>query len=261
MSSNPQITTDISTKAILTEAWQKVHGNKQTICFAALVYTLSHFVVLSVTKGAIAYLLFPILRLSVLDAVYFIPLIILLLGLISSFMLWPMLAGILMMGVHCSKKLPIKLSMIFKYYSLKLSATYLIIFFLLQTVAWIFFMQTVTWVFLMWLTRLTSIITMILSAYITISYSLVTPLLIEKKLSIWASLEASRKTIAKHYWKVLGLAVSLLFIYLIGVMPVFIALDPSLSVARLAFPLGITLIWSVPLSVIAYGTLYQKLFD
>ena len=79
--------------------------------------------------------------------------------------------------------------------------------------------------------------------YLAFAYILTLPLLVEKGLTPWQALETSRKTISNKWFKFFGLLLVL-----------------GLIVTVSAIPLGIGLIWTVPLSVIALGIAYRNMF-
>ena len=79
--------------------------------------------------------------------------------------------------------------------------------------------------------------------YLSVAYIFAMPLAVEKNLSIWQALETSRKAVTKHWFLVAGL------MFVLGLI---------LAVSALA--LGIGLIWTVPLAVIAYGIAYRNIF-
>jgi uncharacterized membrane protein len=79
--------------------------------------------------------------------------------------------------------------------------------------------------------------------YLAVAYYLALPLVVEKNLGPWQALEASRKAITHRWFAVFGLVLLLMLINLIGMIP-----------------LGIGLIWTVPLTMIAMGVLYRNIF-
>lgn len=79
--------------------------------------------------------------------------------------------------------------------------------------------------------------------YLMIGYLLTFPLIIDKKMSPWQAMEASRKAIHTVWWKIFGL-------YLL------IGLICCIS----AMPFGIGLIWTLPMAVILCGVVYDYLF-
>lgn len=79
--------------------------------------------------------------------------------------------------------------------------------------------------------------------YLIFSYMLVMPLIIEKGMSPWQAMEASRKAIHRCWFKVFWLQL-ILGVTLIGS----------------AFLLGIGLIWTVPMCILAAAILYREIF-
>ena len=80
--------------------------------------------------------------------------------------------------------------------------------------------------------------------YLAVSYAFVYTLIVDKGLDIWEAMELSRKTVTEQWFKFFGLSI------LSGIIIVISAI-----------PLGIGLIWSIPMTYIAYGLLYHRLFD
>ena len=80
--------------------------------------------------------------------------------------------------------------------------------------------------------------------YLIVAYSLALVLVVDKDLGPWEALETSRKAINKCWFSVLGL---------------WLLLGLVLAVAMI--PLGIGLIWALPLTMLSFGVLYRNLFD
>lgn len=78
--------------------------------------------------------------------------------------------------------------------------------------------------------------------YLAIAYIFATPLMIDKNLTPWQSLEASRKAVTHNWFKFLGLGILLYLILVLSIISV------------------VGWIWAVPMCMIAYGVLYQKIF-
>lgn len=78
--------------------------------------------------------------------------------------------------------------------------------------------------------------------YLMIGYLLTFPLIIDRKMSPWQAMEASRKAIHKVWWRIFGL-------YIITILIIGIS----------AIPLGIGLIWTAPMAVILCGVVYNYL--
>lgn len=81
--------------------------------------------------------------------------------------------------------------------------------------------------------------------YLSVAYAFTLPLIVDKNMDVWAAMEHSRKTVTKHWFKVAGVMGLLTIIMILG-----------------AIPLGIGLIWTVPLMFVTlYGLLYPLMFD
>ena len=79
--------------------------------------------------------------------------------------------------------------------------------------------------------------------YLSIAYSFALPLMVDKKLDIWGAMEVSRQAVTKHWFTIFGVNLTLVFIVTLS-----------------AIPMGIGLIWSVPLLMITQGVMYRKMF-
>ncbi|MBT8360735.1 MAG: hypothetical protein KJO32_07245 [Deltaproteobacteria bacterium] len=78
--------------------------------------------------------------------------------------------------------------------------------------------------------------------YLTIGYSLTLPLILDKGLGPWAAMEASRRVIHQKWWQVFGLYVVMYVIYFIS-----------------CIPLGLGMIWTIPMFFALTGVLYHVL--
>jgi len=79
--------------------------------------------------------------------------------------------------------------------------------------------------------------------YLAIAYIFVYPLILEKDMGIWEAMETSRKAVSKHWFLIVGLMLG---------MSVILVLS--------AIPLGIGLIWTIPMAYIFTGILYSRIF-
>jgi len=79
--------------------------------------------------------------------------------------------------------------------------------------------------------------------YLTVGYALTLPLILDKGLGPWEALEASRKAIHKKWWTVLGMYLVMMLLYMVSMIP-----------------LGLGLIWTVPMFMVLMGVLYSRLF-
>lgn len=137
----------------------------------------------------------------------------------------PLTAGMVMLGIQCAAGRPIAFNDLFKYLP---QALPIIVATLLMSVM----------IFIGYL------LLVIPGIYLSIAYLLTIPLVVERGLSPWQAMEASRKAISQHWFKVCGL---------------FLTLGLMLLVS--AIPLGIGLIWTLPLAIICTGMLYRCIFS
>jgi uncharacterized membrane protein len=79
--------------------------------------------------------------------------------------------------------------------------------------------------------------------YLAIGYSMTLPLIVDRKMSPWQAMEASRKAIHAVWWKIFGLFIIMSLIFMVAMLP-----------------LGLGIIWTWPMCVILAGVLYRSLF-
>lgn len=141
-----------------------------------------------------------------------------------SLITYPLSAGIVMMGIHQAAGKPVNISMIFGY-----------------------FHQTIRLILLHLLLAVLVLIGLLLlilpGIYLMLAYTMAMPLLIEKNMGIWDALETSRKAIGKRWFTVFAIYI-LLFVLLV----------------LAALPLGIGLIWVLPLCATVMGVMYKTIF-
>lgn len=145
-------------------------------------------------------------------------------SLLASALAYPFMAGINMVGIRRAVDQPISFNEIFSHFGSTLPLL-------------------ITAIVSMLLIYLGMFLLIIPGLYLAIAYMLAVPLVVERGLSPWQAMETSRKAISQHWFKVFGLFLLLGLITLIGVLP-----------------LGIGLIWAIPLFVISMGVLYRTIF-
>ena len=79
--------------------------------------------------------------------------------------------------------------------------------------------------------------------YLSIAYMFTLPLIIEKNMDFWQAMETSRKAVSQHWFKLFFIGALMMFICLIS-----------------AIPLGLGLIWTLPMFVALHGALYRRIF-
>ncbi len=134
--------------------------------------------------------------------------------------MYPMYAGLFMMGVHRSVDLPVKGTMVFGYFGVMLSIFFAML--LITAFSFIGFLLVIPGI------------------YLSIAYSMAIPLIAEKKLGVWAAMEASRRAVTKHWFKYF-------FTYLLM----------GLLLTVSAIPLFIGAIWTLPMMIAVIGILYR----
>ncbi|HEY3487273.1 MAG TPA: hypothetical protein VGL10_04350 [Gammaproteobacteria bacterium] len=199
---------------VFSEAWQKTNGFKGKALGAFVLL----YVVLFLTMLGLMFVL------GVESQAEQNPLTSLIIQLVIALIVYPMSAGIMMMGIHQVAGKPVKVGMIFGYFdkTLRIFGLYL-----LMTI-----MIAIGFVLLI-----------IPGVYLAVAYTLALPLLIEKNMGIWEALETSRKALSKRWFTVFVIFVLLGLLFVAGTIP-----------------LGIGLIWVIPLSITVMGVMYKTIF-
>ncbi len=138
--------------------------------------------------------------------------------------LLPLMLGIIIMGIQRAAGRDINANTIFGYFSktFSLFATMLIMSIMLAIGFLLFILPGI---------------------YLSVAYYMALPLVVEKNMGPWQALETSRKAVTRRWFRMFG------FLFIM-----------SIIVAISIIPLGIGLIWSLPLLIIAYGIIYRNMF-
>lgn len=148
----------------------------------------------------------------------------LIIQLVVNLIMLPMMAGIMILGIKRSVDAPIKSGSVFAYFS-KMIPLFLTM-------------------ILMYIMIIIGFLLLVLPGiYLSVAYYMAMPLVVEKGMSPWQALETSRKAVTRRWF-------SVFFFFIILSIIVFIS----------AIPLGIGLIWTMPLMIIAFGVLYRNMF-
>jgi len=145
-------------------------------------------------------------------------------GAIATALAYPFLAGVTMVGIRRAAGQPISVNELFSHFG---RAVPLISAALLITL----------------LTYIGFFLLVIPGIYLSVAYMLAIPLIVERGLSPWEAMEVSRKAITQHWFKIFALFLLLALIQLVSMIP-----------------LGIGLVWSIPLWVMSMGILYRTIF-
>jgi len=136
----------------------------------------------------------------------------------------PMIMGVVIMGIKRSVDVPISAGSVFNYFSkmLPLFATMILI-----------YIMVLIGLFLL----------VIPGIYLMFAYYMAMPLVVEKGMSPWQAMEVSRKAITHRWFSVF---------FLLMIMGIILTIS--------MIPLGIGLIWTLPMMMIAYGIMYRNMF-
>jgi len=136
----------------------------------------------------------------------------------------PMMAGLLMMAIKLAVRASTDVTEIFRHYN-KIVPIIIVNFLMLIMIA------------------IGTCLLVLPGIYLAVSYYLAIPLIIEKDLGPWEAMEASRKAITHHWFKVFFLYLALVVILLISGLLLFIGL-----------------IWTLPMTLLVGGVLYRTIF-
>lgn len=143
--------------------------------------------------------------------------------LLTAFVLWPLLAGLVMLGARRAAGAATRAGMVGDYFSQA------------GRIAGLSILQMV-------LVALGFTLFVIPGIYLAVSYILALPLLVDRGLGVWEALETSRRAIGTCWLRTFGLLLAL------GCCGILIWIT-----------LGIAAIWLVPLTFIVWGMLYHRL--
>ncbi len=204
---------------IISEAWERVSGAKLVIVGAMLIYVV------------IATIITQIFSLFIDPTQYqetgeyakeFAANIVL--GWLASPVTIPLYVGSLLLGYQRANDEELEIQSIFNYYVLVWPLVFASI--LITTFVYI------------------GMLLLILPGiYLAVAYSFTLPLMVDKKLGIWAAMEVSRQAVTKRWFTIFGVN------FVLGLLAVLSAI-----------PIGIGLIWTIPLILIAQGVMYRKIF-
>ncbi|KJK01129.1 integral membrane protein [Pseudomonas sp. 21] len=211
---------DFSIDGLIKDAWQRVSGSKGLIIASVIIY--------GVIVQAVSFVLGLIFGVgyaaSGAEASIGAAILQLVVGILAGAVGYPFLAGINMIGIRRAADQPISFNEMFSHFG---QFVPLLITGLVMTV----------------LVYIGLLLLVLPGIYLSIAYLLAIPLVVERKLSPWQALEASRKAITQHWLKVFGLFLLLGLIMLLS-----------------AIPLGIGVVWTLPLAIICVGVLYRTIF-
>jgi len=147
-------------------------------------------------------------------------------GILSYPVLMPIMAGIIMMAIEHGRGEEVNFKSVLNYYHLtgKVALAGILIYIM---------------------TMVGFVLLVIPAIYVSVAYVFTLPLIVDKNMHVWEAMEHSRKTVTKHWFKVAGL---------MGALSIVMFLS--------AIPLGIGLVWTIPLMFVTlYGLAYPVMFE
>jgi len=143
---------------------------------------------------------------------------------IISILTYPFFAGIIMMGLHRAIDAPVSYKMAFSYFSYTLPI-------IIASICMVIIVS------------LGFVLLVLPGIYLSLAYMFTLPLIIDKNMDFWQAMETSRKAVSQHWFKLFFTAIVMSIIYVIS-----------------AIPLGLGLIWTIPMLVALHGILYRRIF-
>ncbi len=211
---------DFQIGAVIKEAWNLTDGVKITIHTGLFIYIVVYMLlmVLMTTMGLDPAPYIEEQRMAAAMAIGMLP------GLLSIPIVYPMLAGIIMMGIDKAAGRETSISRVFQYFSATIPLTVMAI--IMTLLIYLGFMLLI-----------------IPGIYLSIAYLMAIPLIVEKDLGAWEALEVSRKSISKHWFKFFFLLTALMLIMIVSMLPLLIGT-----------------LWTVPMMFTAIGVLYRDTY-
>jgi len=211
---------DFTIGDIFSEGWERTKGAKGTFVLAWVLYMVVAMIINLVTT-----FVFPDAELLIQEGDVVTGMVWSMIpSVISIPLLYPIMAGLTLLGIHRSVDADIEATSVFSHYDkiIPISIAAILMYFL---------------------TVLGLVLLIIPGIYLMIAYMMSMALIIDKGLGVWEAMEASRKAISKHWFKIF-------FIYLLIWLLMIVA----------ALPLLIGLIWVIPLATIMHGIMYKYMF-
>jgi hypothetical protein len=224
---------DLAVFEIISEAWQMTQGSKLIIIGSLLLVWIISALLQNVISIPLTFMI-GILAVffektigNAESAIFFIGIIVatgMFMGILTIMLQAPLWTGLEMIGVRRSVDLPISFRYVFDYFRQ-------------------FIPLALTWLLMSSFIILGFMLCVIPGIYLGVASFLALQLVADKKLGPWQAFKTSIKAVT-HKW----FHVFFLLILLFGLMAIS------------AIPLGIGLIWTWPLFIIAKGVLYRNIF-
>jgi hypothetical protein len=209
---------EISMTATMGEAWRSLKGFKLPCLVAFFLY----FIIAIFASFISAPIIFGLIAVGVDQAIAGI--IGSAIQMVTSIVIMPMFMGIHIMGMRHAENKSVSAGSIFNYFG-RVPAVFLC--YLIMTI----------------MIMLGLLLLILPGIYLMIAYMFSMPLVVEKNMPAWRSLEVSRKALTRKWFPMFGVLLLLGIVNMLGVFTFFIAW-----------------IWTVPWSVLTMSMIYTKLF-
>lgn len=207
---------------LLSFGWQKTSGFKAAFWLGAIIYCIASGLVNRLSSAISNGLGFASSFALGINPFTLVPSF--LITLILGALVYSLAVGLFLMAINRAADKPVKAGDLFKYWP-KLVPIF------------------ITYLLMTLLTLIGFCLFILPGIYLSIAYLFALPLLVDKNLTPWEALEASRKAIHHHWGHVFGFCLAMLGLVLVSL--IFI---------------GIPLIWLLPTCALAMGRLYIIMF-
>lgn len=228
---------------VFSEAWSKVSGFKATLWGAFGCYIL-----IAIILGGSIYAIGGVLGGTANPTSNAVTTV---LRLMAQIIVYPMYAGLLMLGIKRAANVPVRVNMVFHYYSsiLRIIGVMLLSTFLIMLPTFLgglifgAMMTTEMSAMANIVVGLIASVFVLAGIYLVWAYFFAIQLTTEKRMGVWQSLMTSARGVRQHWWKIFLISILAFLIYIASIIPFFIGL-----------------IWSLPFINIVQGVMYRRIF-
>lgn len=208
---------DFTIGQVLSEGWQRVSGLKGPFWIAAILVFVIVLLAAIVLTG-----IGSLLGINETSGLGMATALVVQLAITA--IIYPFMAGIVMMGVRRSVDLPVSYNEVFAYFA--------------------YVIPLVLAAILMSLLMMLGFILLIIPGiYLAVAYIFTVPLIVDKNMGAWEAMETSRSAVTRHWFKVFFTLVIMGLIFMVSMIP-----------------LGLGLIWTYPMMVSVMGIMYRETF-
>ncbi len=192
----------------LSEAWQKVSGNKMTVFVAMLIY-IGIMIAFGIAAGLFTTVLTSVAGESGASLGAFLT------QFAQIIIAAPLNAGLIMLGAGMAVGAKMRAGSVLSYYDRIVPLAITVI---LSTI----------------LIMIGFILLVIPGIYLSVAYMMALPLVVDKGLGPWQAMEASRKAVTRRWFAAFGLLLILVLLYIAGAIPMLIGLIWVIPLALIA---------------------------